>query len=171
MDEGQAGLMDLLRPLVGKWRGTGVAQFPTIPTLQFREELEFGANNSQPLLHYEQRTWKQLETREFVPSHWETGFWRVLSETEIELVCAQSGGRVEVSRGPIRRTSDGFVLRLESTLVAGDPRMGQTMREYSLQGNTFRHSMDMSTTAVPGLTPHVHADLVRSDGREGNGKE
>lgn len=163
MDEEQIKTMDLLRRLLGRWCGNGIAEFPTIPTFDYREELEFAANDIQPVLHYEQRTWKKLETGEFAPSHWESGFWRVLSATEIELLCAQAGGRVEISRGTLTPARDGFVLHLQSMLVANDVRMDKTAREFVLQGNTFRYAMKMSTTAISELTLHVHAELTRCD--------
>ena len=163
MDKEQIETMNLMRRLLGKWCGNGIAEFPTIPTFEYREELEFAANDIQPVLHYEQRTWKKQATGEFAPSHWESGFWRVLSATEIEILCAQVGGRVEVSHGTLRLMRDGFVVDLHSTLVANDARVDKTARELILQGNTLRYGLKMSTTAVPELTLHVHAELTRCD--------
>ncbi len=153
--------MNLLRQLLGKWCGNGIAEFPTISTFEYREELQFAANDTQCVLHYEQRTWKKRETGEFAPSHWESGFWRVLSATEIEILCAQAGGRVEISRGTLTPSGDGFILHLHSTLVANDARMDKTAREFVLEGSILRYDMKMSTTAVPELTPHVRAELTR----------
>lgn len=159
MDTEQIETMELLRALVGKWCGNGVAEFPTISTYEYREELTFAANQTQPVLHFEQRTWKKLESGEFGPSHWESGFWRVLPGKEIVFLSAQIGGRVEVSRGVVEPTRDGFVLNMQSTLVENDPRMGRTERKFVWQGKVFRYSMKMSTTAVSELTVHTHAEL------------
>ena len=52
MDEGQRETLQLVRHLLGKWQGKGVAEFPTIPTFEYREELEFTANETQPILRY-----------------------------------------------------------------------------------------------------------------------
>lgn len=161
MDEAQIQVMNLIRPLLGKWRGNGVAAFPTIATFEYREELEFAANDAQPVVRYEQRTWKKVESGEYAPSHWEVGFWRILSANDLELACAQVGGRVEVLRGNIEPTREGFVFKPHSVLVANDARMDATAREFALQGDTLRYAMAMSTTAVPALTPHVHAELRR----------
>ncbi len=163
MDEGQRDTLKLVRQVLGKWCGNGIAQFPTIATFEYREELEFTANDVQPVLRYHQRTWKKVETGEFVPSQWETGFWRVLSASEIELVCAQASGRVEIARGPLRPTTTGFGLQLASVLVTNDTRMGKTKREFVLEKNTLRYTLEMSTTTVSKLTSHAHADLVRCD--------
>lgn len=102
-----------------------------------------------------------MDTDEFAPSHWESGFWRILSATEIEVLGAQAGGRVEISRGALTPTRDGFVLHLQSTLVANDARIDKTAREFVLQARTFRYTMQMSTTAVPELTLHMHAELSK----------
>lgn len=151
--------MKLLWPLIGQWHGNGIAAFPTIPTFEYREELQFAANESQPLLRYEQRTWKKLDTGEYAPSHWEVGFWRVLPSSEIEILNAQGGGRVEVLSGRFEPRSQGFVLNFESILVANDLRMDRTSRQFTLQGSTLKYTMQMSTTKVLDLTSHVSAQL------------
>lgn len=58
-DEGQSRAMSWVRLLVGMWRGLGVAAFPTITTFEYREELEFTANATQPVLRYERRMWRR----------------------------------------------------------------------------------------------------------------
>ncbi len=161
MDEGQMQAMELLRRLVGRWEGKGTASFPTIQTFDYREETKFAIPETKPLLHYDQRTSRRKDSGEYVPSHWETGFWRILSATEIELLCAQSGGRVEVARGTLTPTGDGFIARFSSTLIGNDERMGRTAREIRLRGNSLSYSLQMSTTAVPQLTAHVSAELEK----------
>jgi len=159
MDTEQIETMEVLRKLVGRWCGNGVAEYPTISTFEYREELAFAANQTQPVLHFEQRTWKKLESGEYAPSHWESGFWRVIPGGEIDFLSAQIGGRVEVSHGALKPTQDGFALHLESNVLANDPRMGKTEREFVLQGKVFRYSMKMSTNLVSELTLHIHAEL------------
>ena len=161
MDDRQVESLDLLRPLLGQWRGNGTITFPTIPTMPYREELNFAADDVHKFLRYEQRTWKQVETGEYVPSHWETGFWRVLPTGEVEILNAQGGGRVEVLLGSLARSREGFVLDVNSTLVANDARMGKTSRQFILEGSSLRYSQHMSTTAVPAMTLHVQASLAR----------
>jgi hypothetical protein len=161
MDEGQTRAMRTLSQLLGMWRGEGIAEYPTTPTFPYREELEFTANAVQPALRYEQRTWKRMDTGEFVPSHWEVGFWHALSESDVELTCTAWGGRAEVLRGTLAPSPEGFVLTLHSTQVANDPRIGRTAREFALHGGSLSYSMQMSTTAVPDLTLHARAELSR----------
>ncbi len=154
-------ISDAARLLLGNWRGNGTASFPTIPTFAYREELEFTANDVQPILRYEQRTWKRLETGEYTPSHWEVGFWRVLATEEIEVLCAQSGGRVEILRGHLEPVSGGFSTSLYSLLLANDPRMDKTSRQFVLNGDQLEYTMQMGTTAVPTMTLHLRATLMR----------
>jgi len=161
MDDKQIESLNLLRLVLGQWRGNGTITFPTIPTQPYREELIFVADDVHKFLHYEQRTLKKVETGEYVPSHWETGFWRVLPSGEVEILNAQGGGRVEVLLGSLSPARDGFVLDVNSTLVANDARMGKTSRQFTLEGRALQYSQHMSTTAVPAMTLHVQASLAR----------
>ena len=161
MEPVQAQTLQLIRRLVGNWRGNGIAQFPTTPTFEYREELAFVANEVQAFVRYEQRTWRKLETGEYAPSHWEIGFWRVLPLGEIEMLNSQAGGRVEVARGTLESLPDGFMVNLSSTLVANDARMDKTARQFTLRGDRLEYKTRMSTTAVPSLTLHTHATLTR----------
>ena len=163
MDDQQVETLNLLRLILGQWRGNGTISFPTIPTMAYREELNFAADDVHKFLRYEQRTWKKVETGEYVASHWETGFWRVLPSGEVEILNAQGGGRVEVLLGSLEPRHDGFVLDVNSTLVANDDRMDKTARQFILKGSTLEYTMHMSTTTVPTLTLHVKTTLAKSN--------
>jgi hypothetical protein len=97
-----------------------------------------------------------------VPSHWEVGFWRVLPSGEIEMLNAQGGGRVEVLHGTYELGREGLVLNFQSLLVANDPRMDRTTRQFVLQGSPLHYTMHMSTTKIPDLTVHVGATLLKN---------
>ncbi len=155
----QTNTMNLLRGLIGKWHGEGTGEFPTISSFPYREELEFTTNDVQPHLHYEQRTWKKLPNGDYSPSHWESGFWHILSARDIELVCAQRSGRVEVLHGTLELLDTGFRVYFQSDLVANGTRVEKTAREFILKGGTLQYAMQMSTAAVPSLTLHTHAEL------------
>lgn len=163
MEEEQTQTFNLVQQLLGQWRGNGTITFPTIPTMEYREELNFARDETHAFLRYEQRTWKKVETGEFVPSHWEIGFWRVLPSGEIEILNAQGGGRVEVLLGNLEPKQNGFVLNLRSLLVANDARMDKTARQFILQDGTLRYTMQMSTTVVPAMTLHVLAALTKNN--------
>lgn len=163
MDDKQIELLNLLRLLLGQWRGNGTLSFPAIPTLPYRDEINFAADEVHAFLRYEQRTWKKVETGEYVPSHWETGFWRVLPSGEIEILNAQGGGRIEALTGGLEPNPGGFILNVSSILVANDARMDKTARRFILNGDSLQYSQSMSTTTVPSLTQHVQARLARDN--------
>ena len=161
MDDKQVESLNVLRQILGQWRGIGTITFPTIPTMPYREELNFAMDDVHKFLRYEQRTWKKVEKGEYVPSHWETGFWRVLPTGEVEILNAQGGGRVEVLLGSLTPGGDGFILDVNSTLVANDARMGTTSRQFILEVSSLQYSQSMSTTAVTSMAVHVQASLAR----------
>jgi hypothetical protein len=154
----------ILESLAGTWTGEGASVYPTISTSHYREELTFTYLPGKPYLHYNQRTWRTDGSGAEVPSHWETGFWRALAEDEIELLCAQSGGRVEAARGRIASTPGGFVLDLRSTLLGADPRVEQTRRKFTLQDGSLSYEVDMQTNLVHALSVHVSAKLRKANG-------
>lgn len=159
----QADTMRFLERLSGAWVGEGTGGYPTIATFHYRETLTFTPVVEKAYLHYEQRTWRKDESGKEMPSHWETGFWRILPDNQIELYCAQSGGRLEAAHGSLTPTEQGFILGLRSSLFGLDARVEQTWREYELRGGILRYSLQMQTTAVASLTLHVEAQLRQND--------
>lgn len=162
MSEGTAFHQALVQKLAGRWEGTGTASYPTTQAFGYREVIVFTAHENQNMLHYEQRTWKTMPDGSVLPSHWETGFWRFIAEGAVEISNAQSGGRVEVSRGALTASEVGFIIRVESTAIANDPRMRRIRRIIHLEEDCLRYTMEMETTAVTGLTAHLVAALRRS---------
>lgn len=123
--------------------------------------LRFEVDESYPQLHYEQRTWLLADDQ---PSHWESGFMRVLEGGVLELSNAQSGGRVEVLRG--RATVDGkgeLTLELDSLALGNDPRLRRTRRLIRVRGDTLHYVQWMTTwtTETPKLLEHLEARLRR----------
>ncbi len=159
MEIEQADIMRYLDRLWGVWVGAGTGEFPTIATFRYREILTFTPIEGKPVLHYEQRTWRKDESGKEFPSHWETGFWRVLPNNEVEMVCAQSGVRVEMANGKLVPEEDGFSLGMDSTLISDEQRVAGTRRDFHLQGGVLRYFMKMKTSTVPVLTLHVQASL------------
>jgi hypothetical protein len=49
-----------------------------------------------------------------------------------------------------------------STSISNDPRMISSMRKFELEGDTLRHEMEMHSTNVEGLTPHLRITLQRA---------
>jgi len=152
---------DLLRALIGEWSGTGQGEFPTIEPFEYIETLTF-AGDQRPFLHYEQQTRRRNPGQtDYVPSHWECGFLRLLPGGEVELVNAQGSGRLERLAGSLERTGTGLILRLESTAYLNDPRMVATTRTITVEGDRLHYTQAMYTTTVPGPAHHVEARLGR----------
>ncbi len=153
----------LLKMLAGEWTGTGNGGFPGIEPFEYIEILTFTFDESRPLiLHYEQKTSRRRAGQtDYVPSHWESGFLRLLSDTEVEIANAQSGGRVEVLTGTLEVTRTGVILRLESKAFANDPRMQATTRLITLNANQLHYAVHMRTSAVPETALHLEATLTR----------
>lgn len=152
----------LLRLLIGEWSGTGRGEFPTIEPFEYLETISF-AGDHRPFLHYEQKTKRHNAGQtEYIPSHWESGFLRLLPNDEVELVNTQGSGRLERLTGALEQTETGLILRLKSTAFLNDPRMVETSRVITVEGNSMHYKQSMHTTAVPGSVHHVEARLERT---------
>lgn len=150
---------DLLRLLIGEWSGTGRGEFPTIEPFEYLESLSF-AGDHRPFLHYEQKTERRNAGQtQYIPSHWESGFLRLLPNGEVELVNTQASGRLERLTGSLEQTETGLILRLKSTAFLNDPRMVETSRTITVERNSMHYTQSMHTTAVAGPTHHVEARL------------
>ncbi|MCI0553183.1 MAG: FABP family protein, partial [Anaerolineae bacterium] len=99
---------------------------------------------------------------DYIPSHWESGFIRLLPDGQVELLNSQSNGRQERLVGSLEQTATGLILRLESAAILNDPRMSKTSRTITLDGDSLHYTLSMGTTAVPGPAHHVEATLKRT---------
>ena len=154
---------DLIRLLIGEWVGTGTGKFPTIESFDYIETLTFDGDQ-RPFLHYETRSQRRRAGQaDFIPSHWESGFLRLLPDGEVELINTQSSGRLERLSGSIGQTERGLILRLRSTAFLNDPRMVKTSRTIGVEGDTMEYVQSMHTNAVPEMTHHVKARLQRTE--------
>ena len=159
--EQAAAFIKKLAPLLGVWKGEGVAQFPTIITCPYREELRFESNGEEPVIHFEQKTWVQATC---APLHWESGFIKPNDVGELEILNAQNSGRVEVLRGRIvsEVRSDGVLsLHFESVVVGNDARMIRSSRTFHCDGDSLRYVVAMATVKTPELQQHLTAMLTR----------
>lgn len=159
-EESSATLIEKLAPLLGVWRGEGVAQFPTIATCPYREELRIESNGEEPLLHFEQKTWVQATNAAL---HWECGFLKPNEAGELEILNAQNSGRVEVLRGGLVESSNSNLLTLhfESVVFGNDARMLRSRRTFHCEGDTLRYVVAMATVKTPALQQHLAATLKR----------
>jgi len=147
--------------LEGTWEGEGRGQYPTINSFDYRETLIF-TRRDEKTLAYEQRAQKRYDGQtEYLESHWENGFIRILEKDELELVNTQSGGRGEVLVGRIETLATLLRIHFVSKAFTNDPRMVSSARTFELEGDTLRYEMEMQTTEVHRLTHHLKITLQR----------
>ncbi len=151
-----------LQLLLGEWSGTGRGEFPTIEPFEYLETLLF-SSDGRLFLHFEQKAKRRnIGQTDYIASHWESGFIRLLPGGEVELISAQTGGRLERLTGSLEQTETGMILRLRSTGFLNDPRMLETSRTLIVDGDTLHYTQDMHTTAVSQPAHHVEARLNRT---------
>lgn len=151
-------LFDLLQ---GSWTGEGRGVFPGVTSFDLRETLTF-TRRDQKSLAYEQRSQKRYDGQtDWLESHWESGFIRVLDNGELELTSAQIG-RVEVLVGQVDSQDGSIRIQFVSKAIANDPRMVSSARSLELKGDTLRYETEMQTTKVSQSTPHVKMTLQRT---------
>lgn len=156
----ETSTQSLFNLLTSTWTGEGRGQYPTITSFDYRETLVF-TRRDEKTLAYEQRTQKRYDGQtEWLASHWENGFIRLLESGELELTSAQIG-RTEVLVGKIETQGNLTCIHFVSKTITNDPRMVSSARRFELKGDTLRYEMDMHTTTVEGLTSHLRAELKR----------
>ncbi|NUM89024.1 MAG: FABP family protein [Bdellovibrionales bacterium] len=156
-----AALIKKLAPLVGLWKGAGLAQFPTITTCPYLEELRFESNGEEPVIHFEQKSWIQATG---APLHWESGFFKPNDAGELEILNAQNSGRVEVLRGTVVSEEAGssvLSLYFESVVFGNDARMLRSSRRFHCAGDTLRYVVAIATVKTPEFQQHLTATLKR----------
>src|SRR5262245_49531368 len=153
--------IQVLDQLEGVWKGEGRGYFPTVTSFDHRDTLTF-TRRDEKTLAYEQRTQKRYDgSIEWLESHWENGFIRILESGELEMTSAQVS-RVEVLMGRVETQDNITRIHFVSRTIANDPRMVSSSRTFELEGNTLRYEMEMHTTKVEQSTPHLKGALRRS---------
>ncbi len=147
--------------LKGTWRGEGRGGYPTVTSFDYRETLIF-TRRDEKTLAYEQRTQKRYDGQtEYLESHWENGFLRILENGDLELVNTQSGGRGEALTGHIETFDPVIRIHFVSKAFMNDSRMISSVRTFELEGDTLRYEMEMQTTKVSQSAGHLKITLHR----------
>jgi hypothetical protein len=106
----------------GTWKGEGRGQYPTVTSFNYRETLIF-TRRDEKMLAYEQRAQKRYDgSTDYLESHWENGFIRILENDELEMVNAQIG-RGEVLVGKIEALETLTRIHFVSKLLTNDACM------------------------------------------------
>lgn len=145
--------------LIGRWRGPGRGEYPTIESFSYTEELTF-TDVGKPFLTYRQRTWSP----EGRPMHMETGFVRIPDTGTVEFAIAQPTGQTELAEGPLAETASGFELELRSWIAnsATAKHVEKAERRYRLTDNALSVDFAMAAVGRP-MTHHLSSTLLRSD--------
>lgn len=147
--------------LEGTWEGEGRGQYPTINSFDYRETLIFTRRDDKSLA-YDQRAQKRYDGQtEYLVSHWENGFIRILEKDELELVNTQSSGRNEVLVGTIEMLDTLIRIHFVSKALGNNSRVVSSARIFELENDTLRYEMEMQTTQVNQLTHHLKIALQR----------
>ena len=140
--------------LLGRWRGEGKGEYPTVTPFSYGEEIEF-SHTGRPFLFYVQKTWDEDE----YPLHSESGYLRPVAEGRLELVLSQPSGITEILAG----TSTDTTIDLESTLVGVSPtakEVSAVKRVISVDGSTLHYTLDMAAVGQE-MNIHLRAQLEK----------
>jgi len=152
-----------LSALIGTWQGRGVAEFPTIETTEYFEELKFEFVESDPAIYFEQKTWFINNAEKGAPLHFESGFILPKDNGIYEMNNAQNNGRTEVLKGNLSMFSgDTFHLALQSKSFSNDERMIRSSRDFYIDGDSMKYYVNMATQKTPEFRHHLEAALIKS---------
>lgn len=147
--------------LHGVWHGRGIATFPTISTVEYRDKIIFQPHAEDAILQVEQKSWHIHPDPSETLLHWECGFIRQLSETTCEWINAQNNGRTEVLKGHMQSQEDIFYLNLKSVDFGNDERMIASTRQFRIVENILSYAMTMATQAVSDIQQHLSSEFHR----------
>src|SRR5215216_5206780 len=117
--------------LEGTWEGEGRGFFPDVTSFDIRATIVFRRRDEKTLA-YEQRAQKRYDGgTEWLQSHWESGFIRILENGDLEFTVAQIG-RTEVLIGTVAAQSAMFQIHFVSKTITNDPRMVSSARTLEL---------------------------------------
>lgn len=143
--------------LLGRWKGEGKGQYPSIEPFPYGEEIAF-SHNGRPFLFYVQKTWSLSDG---YPMHSETGYVRPVAEGQVEMVLAQPSGITEILAG----THTGSNIELASTVLGVSPTAKQVSavkRVIEVTGKTLNYTLDMAAVGQE-MSIHLRAQLEKVD--------
>ncbi len=159
------GASALLAALAGTWEGVGHGEYQTIDSFDYREHAEFVFDESRRLVRYSfDDTIIGPNGEDLRPTHAEVGILKLTEDDDFELLSAQTG-RIEVLRGRISAVprSAAMELRLESVVIAHDPRVANSARILRLEDDALHYEVWMELANLNGSQIHTRATLRRED--------
>ncbi|MBV9012553.1 MAG: FABP family protein [Pseudonocardiales bacterium] len=154
-----------LAPLVGVWRGEGLAQYPSLlGEFRYGQQITF-AHDGRPFLVYEARAWLLSPSGQVLrPAAREVGWWRVDEEETIEVVLAHMFGICEIYYGG--RTGETAWELAADTIARTDTARETTaaLRLYGIVENgDLAYAEERALRGLP-MKPHLSARLTRIAG-------
>ncbi len=152
-----------LLPLVGVWRGTGQAAYPTIDgPYHFGQQLVF-AHDGRPFLSYESRAWLLDGENGPVlrPAARETGWWRPQDDGTLEVLITHATGIAEIYYGAAQTLTSWEIATdvVARTHTAKD--VTASKRLYGLVDGGDLGYVDERAMMGQPLQPHLSARLQR----------
>jgi hypothetical protein len=151
-----------LLPLIGVWRGTGEAVYPSIDgPFRYGQQIVF-AHDGRPFVCYESRSWLLAPDGSVIrPAARETGFWRPQEDDTIEVLIVHSSGISEIYYGrPRNQTS----WEISTDAVLRTPTAKEVTGAHRLYGIVEGGDLAyVEERAMVGqsLQPHISARLSR----------
>lgn len=151
-----------LAPLIGVWRGTGLAQYPSLlGEFPYGQQVTF-AHDGRPFLVYEARAWLLSPSGEVLrPAAREVGWWRMDEDETIELVLAHMFGIGEIYYGgAVSETS--WELATDTVMRTDSARdTAAAARLYGIvEEDTLAYVEERALRGLP-MKPHLSAQLQR----------
>ncbi|MGH3620499.1 MAG: FABP family protein [Sciscionella sp.] len=151
-----------LLPLIGVWRGTGEATYPTIDgPYSFGQQIVF-AHDGRPFVYYESRAWL-LDSDGTVlrPAARETGWWRPQQDDTIEVLLTHATGITELYYGT-PRTQTSWEIGTDAVLRTATAKevTGATRLYGIVPGGDLAYVDERAMVGQP-LQPHLSAKLRR----------
>jgi hypothetical protein len=163
--------------LLGRWKGTGKGDYPTIKSFDFAQEVTF-SHIGKPYLIYTSRTWRlgtddtgepsrddRGDLVRLEPLAVETGFWRPQPDGKVEVLLTHPTGIVEIYHGEFRGLTSiemvtDAVARTETAkpYTAGKRLYGLVPSQAREGEQDLAYAFDMAAMGQP-LTPHLWAVL------------
>ncbi len=163
--------------LLGRWKGTGKGDYPTIEPFDFLQEVTF-SHIGKPYLIYTSRSWRlatnaqgELERDErgepvrLEPLAVEAGFWRPQPEGQVEVLLSHPTGITEIYLGEhrgltsIEMATDAVARTASAKEYTAGKRLYGLVPSQTREGEKdLAYAYDMAAVGYP-LTPHMWAVL------------
>lgn len=151
-----------LAPLIGVWRGEGLAQYPSLlGEFPYGQQVTF-AHDGRPFLIYEARSWLLSPSGEVLrPAAREVGWWRMDEDETIEVILAHMFGICEIWYGGAT-TDSSWELGTDSVFRSDSAReTTAAARLYGiLEDGRLAYVEERALRGLP-MQPHLSAQLTR----------